>query len=182
MSDTHKSLATLPGQQCPMCGKKTLTLSEAMDEVPFLGRIFIFGMNCASCKFRKSDIECDKQQEPSKWTFEVSSVKDMSVRVVRSAEGTLIIKGIGSLSPGAESEGFISNIEGVLERFKGVIEQAQRDSDDIEEKAKADKLLKTIESVREGKEKVMITLEDPSGNSAIVSEKAVRSALRKRKA
>jgi len=54
---------TLAGQQCPMCGKKTLTLSESEQEVPYFGKLFVFSMACSSCKFRKADLEAAEKKK-----------------------------------------------------------------------------------------------------------------------
>ena len=34
----------LEGQPCPMCQKNTLTLNQAEREVPYFGKVFLFGM------------------------------------------------------------------------------------------------------------------------------------------
>ena len=75
-------------------------------------------MHCGACHYHKADVEAAEHKEPAKYAFEVSGKDDLSVRVVRSSEGSIKIPHVGSLEPGPNAEGFITNIEGVIERFK----------------------------------------------------------------
>jgi len=52
------------------------------------------------------------------------------------------------------------------------------DAEDKDEKKKARKLLKKLNKVMWGDEKLKITIEDPSGNSAIISDKTQTSKLK----
>lgn len=169
----------LKGQQCPMCGKKTLTLSEAQMEVPFFGSVFVFGMKCNSCKYFKSDVEAEKVHEPCKCTLEVKGKDDLKARVIRSSEGLIKIPHVGSISPGPDAEGFVSNVEGVIERFKKQVEAIKETTDDDAEKKKAKNMLKKLQKVLFGSEKIKIIIEDKTGNSAIISDKAKREKLKK---
>lgn len=174
MPDKTESLA---GQVCPMCRTKNLTLTESESEVPYFGKIFLFGMHCSGCHYHKSDIEAAEKKEPCRFTFEVQGKDDLNVRVIRSSEGTIKIPHVGSIEPGSNAEGFISNIEGVIEKFKKMIESLRDTAEDDEDKKKAKNLLKKIQKVLWGDETLKVIIEDPSGNSAIVSEKAVRQKL-----
>ena len=167
-------------QPCPACLKKTLTLTEDVMEVPFFGKAFVFSMKCGSCDYSLSDVEAETPKDPSRYTYEISSDKDMNVRVVKSSSATLKIPQLKvSMEPGPSSSGFITNIEGILERFKKVIEQERENSEDDSVKKNAKNLLKKIWKVKLGDLKVKIILEDPSGNSAIISEKAKVERLKK---
>jgi zinc finger protein len=168
----------LEGQQCPMCGKKTLTLSEADLEVPFFGTIFVFSMKCTNCHYFKADVEASKPQEPCKCTLEVSDKKDLNARVIRSSEGTVKIPHIGSIEPGPAANGFVTNVEGVLERFKKQIESLRDTAEDNADKKKAKNMLKKLQKVMWGSEKIKLIIEDPTGNSAIISDKSKREKLK----
>ena len=168
---------TLAGQECPICMKKTLTLTETTSEAPYFGKLFIFSMHCSSCHYYKSDVEAAEKKEPAKYTFEVQSKEDLSVRVVRSSEGLIKIPHVGSLEPGVSAEGFVTNIEGLITRFKKQIETLRDTAEEEEDKKAAKNLLKKLQNVLWGSEKLKIIIEDPSGNSAIVSERAVKSKL-----
>ncbi len=169
----------LKGQPCPFCNTKNLTLSESEQEIPFFGKVHVFSMDCSKCKYHKSDIEADKVHEPAKYTFEVSSKEDLNVRVVKSAEATVKIPHVGEITPGPASNGYVTNVEGLLNKFKVQIENVKETAEDDDDKKKAKRLLKKLQKVLWGSEKVKIILEDPTGNSAIISEKAVKSKLKK---
>ncbi|MBS3131692.1 ZPR1 zinc finger domain-containing protein [Candidatus Woesearchaeota archaeon] len=170
--------AETAGQQCPMCHEKTLVLNERDTEIPYFGRVYLFSMTCSSCKFHKADIEAAEQKEPSKYTFEISGEEDMKVRVVRSSEGTIKLPHIAAIEPGAAAQGFVTNIEGVLNRVKYQIETLRDTAEDDEDKTKAKNLLKKLTKIMWGQEKQKIIIEDPSGNSAIVSDRAVKEKLK----
>ncbi|MFT4343848.1 MAG: ZPR1 zinc finger domain-containing protein [Candidatus Woesearchaeota archaeon] len=160
-------------QPCPMCQKKTLTLMEAERDVAFFGKVFVFSMNCSSCHFHKADVETEKGGKPIKVTFDITSEEDMKVRVIKSSTATIKLPRITSIEPGPASNGYVTNIEGIFNRVKNQIESVRDTSDDNDERKKAKNLLKKLRKIMWGEEKLTITLEDPEGNSAIVSEKAV---------
>ncbi len=171
---------TINGETCPVCLAKTLTLAEEETDIPYFGKTFIFSMSCSSCNFHKSDIEAAEMKDPCKITFEVTKEEDMNIRVVKSSEATLKIPQLKmSVTPGPSSEGYVSNIEGVITRFEKVIEN-QRDNaeDDDEIKTTAKNLLKKIRKVKWGEMPVKIIIEDPSGNSAIISDKTIIEKLK----
>jgi len=166
-----QNVEVLEGEPCPFCNKKTMTLSQAEDDIPFFGKVFIFGMNCTSCGYRKADVEAAEKKPGSKQTFEVTSQKDLSVRVIKSSEATVKIPHIGSMEPGEGSEGFVTNIEGLIERFKKQIEVLRDTAEDEEDRKKAKNMLKKLQRVLWGDETLKITLEDPSGNSGFIQQK-----------
>jgi len=166
------------GETCPLCFKKTLTLMEKDTEVPYFGKVFIFSMTCNNCKYHKADIEAAEKKEPCKFTFEISNKEDMKVRVVKSADATVKIPHITTITPGPAAQGFVTNIEGILNRVKYQIETVRDTSEDNDDKKKAKNLLKKLLKIMWGQEKHKIIIEDPSGNSAIISEKAEKSKLK----
>jgi len=173
----EEKVETLSGQPCPMCKQKTLTLSEAEREVPYFGKVFLFSMSCGNCKYHKADVEAVGKQEGSKYSFDINSEKDMKVRVVKSSTATVKIPHITTITPGPASNGYISNIEGIFNRVKKQVEVARDTADEPADRKKAKNLLKKITKIMWGRQAQKIIIEDPSGNSAIVSEKAQKSKL-----
>jgi zinc finger protein len=167
----------LAGQECPVCHKKTLTLTEQEKEVPFFGRVYLFSMSCENCRYHKADIEAAEQREPCKYTIEISSEEDMKIRVVKSSQATIKIPRITTITPGPASNGFITNIEGIFNRIKNQVEFVRDNAEDADERKKAKNMLKKIMNIMWGREKIKMTIEDPSGNSAIISDKAVKQKL-----
>ncbi|MAF99410.1 MAG: hypothetical protein CMH61_02250 [Nanoarchaeota archaeon] len=168
----------LGGQPCPICNEKTLTLREEEMEVPHFGHVFMFSMSCSSCNYHKGDIEPAQPKEPAKYTLEVSSEDDLNIRIVKSGNASIKIPHVITQDPGPASEGYITNVEGLIEKVKAIIQAAAESEDEKSDRKKAKNLIKKLNKVIFGKEKLKIIIEDPTGNSAIISDKAVKSKLK----
>jgi zinc finger protein len=172
----------LENQPCPFCFKKTLTLTEDALDIPYFGTTYIFSMTCTSCKYDKSDIEAEESKEPCKLTFEVENTEDLKVRVVKSSNASINIPQMRmSVESGASSNGYVSNIEGLLNRFKKILEEQRDSTDDKDIRKKAKNLLKKLWKVECGEQKLKIIIQDPTGNSAIISEKTKIEKLKRKK-
>ena len=126
-------------QPCPFCGEKKCTLMEEEIDIPHFGRVFVFSMDCTACGTRKSDVEPAEKKEPCKYTLEVNSEEDMNIKIVKSGQATVKIPRIITIEPGPASSGYITNVEGLIERVKTAIESS------IE--GEEDKLLPKIDSM-----------------------------------
>src|SRR3989344_9422837 len=136
-------------------------------------------MRCESCNYYKSDIESAERKDPTRYTFTVKDKKDLNVRVVKSSEATIKIPTLRmSVDSGVGSIGYITNIEGVIRRFKKIIEDQRDLAEDEDVKKHAKNLLKKLWKIENGEEELKIIIEDPSGNSAIISEKAEVTKLK----
>lgn len=160
-------------ETCPTCFKKTLTLSEEEIDIPFFGKTFAFSMSCSNCSFQKADVEATEKKDPCRVTFTVENEEDLKVRIVKSSEATVKIPQLRmDVTPGPSSEGYVSNIEGLLNRFEKIIQDERDTTEDEDIRKHAKNLLKKLWRVKTGDEKLKIVIEDHSGNSAIISEKA----------
>jgi len=166
------------GELCPICWQKTLILREDEREVPYFGKMYLFSMTCSNCKYHKADIEAMEQQEPCKWTVEIDGTEDLKIRVIKSAEATVKIPYVSEIEPGVASQGYITNVEGILNRIKTQVEHLKEAADDNDEKKAAWKMIKKINRIIWGSEKCKLIIEDPSGNSAIISDKAKKDKLK----
>lgn len=171
----EKAPDVVSGELCPICQTKNLILTEQEREIPYFGRVLLFSMTCTNCKFHKADVEAMETKPKCKFTIEVSGEEDMKIRVVKSSQATVKVPFLATIEPGEGSNGYISNIEGLLTRIKAQIEFAMKDEEDPESEKKGRKLLKKISRTMYGSESLKIIIDDPSGNSAIISEKAVKS-------
>lgn len=173
----EEGISELENQKCPICGENSLTMFEQAKEIPYFGKMWIFSMSCSACKYHTADIEADEQREPVKYTLEISSEEDMKIRVVKSSQATVKIPRIVSIVPGPASNGYVTNVEGILNRVKNQIEGQKNDEEERSDQKKIKSVLKKLTRVMWGQEKLMLIIEDPSGNSMIVSEKAVKGKL-----
>jgi zinc finger protein len=171
-------METLEKQPCPMCMQRAMTLTEDTKEIPYFGKVYLFSMTCLNCKYHKADIECAENKEPSRFTVEIDSEKDLNIRIVRSSHCTVKIPHLMAIEAGESANGYITNVEGILNRMQYALEIAKEDAEDDEDKKKIKNLMKKIINIKWGKEKVKLIIEDPTGNSAIISEKAVKEKLK----
>lgn len=172
---SEEEINELKDQPCPICGKNKLTLTEQEKDIPYFGKVYLFSMRCEECKYYKADIESAEQHPPSKFTLEVSSSDDLNIRVVKSSTATVKIPHIITIEPGPSSNGYVTNVEGILNRVKAAIESTRESEEDPDVKKKAKNLLKKINKVLWGQDSLKIIITDPSGNSAIISDKTQKS-------
>ena len=170
-------MVELKGQECPMCGKKELTLSEDVIEIPHFGKVYVFSAHCDGCNYHKSDIEPAETREPTKYTLDVESEDDLNIRIIKSSHAELKIPHLITIEPGPASEGYVTNVEGVLQRVKSILTNQKEVEDDNTIKNKLKNQIKKLSKVLVGREKIKIIIEDPTGFSAIVSDKAKKSKL-----
>ncbi len=178
---TEEAPEVLEGQPCPFCNHATLTLMEQKKEIPYFGEVFVFSMSCTNCKYHKADLEAATPHEPARYTLEVSSEEDLKIRIVKASSATVKIPHITTIEPGEAANGYVTNVEGLIRRVKHAVEIAKEGSEEEEDVNKAKNMLKKINKVLFGDEKIKIIIEDPDGNSAIISEKAVKEPMKGKK-
>lgn len=159
----------VPGP-CPVCNADIEYLYQT-DNIPYFSDIIIIRALCDKCGYRYVDTQVLTTQAPGRQEFRIETPDDLDVRVVRSMEGTVMIPELGvRVDPGPACEGFISNTEGVLDRVAGVVEGLIACGDE-NERGNAERFLESIAAVKRGDLPVTLIIDDPSGNSAIISEK-----------
>jgi zinc finger protein len=161
---------------CPLCAE-ALTFKFNTDEIPFFGEIMLVSATCV-CGFKYSDTITLSEREAARYEIEFGC-DDFTTRVIRSTSGTIEIPEIGvKIEPGAASEAFISNVEGILIRVEDIIKMAIKWSSTEPEKFElGNRLLEKINMVKTGEERMTMIVDDPFGNSAIISPKAYRRLL-----
>lgn len=149
-------------------------------EIPYFGEAMIIAGVC-NCGYRHSDTILLSQKEPARHTMEVTEIDDLDARVIRSCSGTIRVPELGvDIEPGPASESYVSNIEGVLDRIRDIVvfaTSSARDAGSVESTERGEEILNNLELAKGGNFKLTVIIEDPLGNSAIASEKAVKSAL-----
>ncbi len=167
---------------CPLCGS-AMKFDWETKEIPHFGEAMIIAGICDGCNFRLTDTILLGQHDPSRYTFTIECPEDLNARVIRSTSGTVRVPELGiDVEPGPASEAYISNIEGVLQKIRGVVSFATKSAKDagaMENVQQGEHVLDCIDRAIEGQRPLTIILEDPMGNSAIVSEKAVTKKLTK---
>jgi zinc finger protein len=152
----------------------------ATQDVPHFGEALLVSGTCA-CGFRHSDTMLLRQLEPIRYTLVIDDPEDVSIRVIRSSSCTIRIPELGiAVEPGPASESFVSNVEGVLERILDMAKFATRSASaacDEEKASRGSAVIGELERAIRGDGCLTMILEDPFGNSSIVSPKAAISSL-----
>lgn len=165
---------------CPVCGGKNTAISiTETHEVAYFGEVIESLVQCDKCGFKHSDVMCVEQKDPAKHSLQITK-KSLSSRVVRSQTSTVSLPEIGiKVEPGPKSEGYVSNVEGVLIRFKEATERALKMFTDENSQENGKIVLEKIEKVLSGELETLLLIEDPFGQSKIMDIKAKSEPLTK---
>jgi len=179
----NRDILIVENQQCPVCAAQKATFSEYETEDAFAGPLAIFSIKCLACGFKNSDLEFLNPKPPAEYSVKITSKEDLNIRIIKSGDTEIKIPNFRiSVDSTMNSEGFISNVEGVIVRFKKQIEFLKEDSDmDKTKRKKIKNLLKGIEEVLNGEKEITLKLIDRTGNSAIISDKVEIKKLAKSK-
>lgn len=170
-------MSEINNQDCPFCDEAKATLREEEIEIPHFGRVYVFSLDCESCGARKSDVEPAEEKEPCRYTLDVESEEDLNIKIVKSGEATVKIPRIITMEPGPAANGYVTNVEGLLQRVRKIIQSSVEGEEDPALRKKAKNLLRKLSQALVGREKIKIIIEDVSGHSTIISEKAQKSKL-----
>ena len=159
--------------QCPVCGIEGVAKSVMKElEIPHFGKVLETTILCPSCGFKHSDVIALEQNDPAKYILEINK-NNLSIRVVRSQSATISIPEIGvKVEPGPKSEGYVTNVEGVLTRFQSAVKKALNLFEDEESQINAKNTFKNIKKKKKGNGTATLIMLDPFGQSNIVSENA----------
>jgi zinc finger protein len=157
--------------KCPACGIEGVAKSIMKElEIPHFGKVMETTIICPSCGFKHSDIIALEQNDPAKYVLEINR-NNLSIRVVRSQSATVIIPELGiKVEPGPKSEGYVTNVEGVLTRFESAVKKALNMFEDEESQKNGKEILGQIQELKKGNRTATLEILDPFGQSNIVSE------------
>lgn len=165
---------------CPMCRETgALQLLTMQIDIPYFGEGLESTLRCGACGFRHADFMILGQKEPLHLELKGQGDEAMQVRVIRSNSGTVRIPELGfTAEPSQLSESYVSNVEGVLERAKGILLTAlDWHKEDAQKAALLHGYLDTLDRMVRGDAPFTLVIDDPFGNSAIVSEAVSRRPL-----
>jgi len=169
---------------CPICNSENgLILNVHTSEIPYFGEHTEMTMICNECGWRNTDFIPSEGKKPSLWSLVIDNSEFMTTRVVRSSSCTVRIVELGlEVEPGDNATGYISNVEGVLNRFSDAIAMIQRsairDGEEGKEKVEScQELIDRISKIKNGEEPVELLLLDPNGHSQILHESATSTDL-----
>lgn len=163
---------------CPVCScKNSMIVITKTENIPYFGRIMESTARCHECGYRHSDVICIDQKEPVKYILNVNK-SNLNARVIKSQSATVSIPELGlKVEPGSGSQGYVSNIEGVLNRFHDAVKRALNLVEDEQSRENAFNILKEIEKIKNGENTATVLIEDPFGHSMIIHEDASKREL-----
>ena len=161
---------------CPVCNsKKTLEVKNITENIPYFGDILETSVYCRNCGYQESDNISLEQNDPSRYSLVINSQK-LSSRVAKSQTATITIPELGiKVEPGPKSQGYVSNVEGILSRFEEAVIRAiklegENINPDVENNALD--IIEMITKIKMGELETLMILEDPFGNSVIDDDDA----------
>ena len=163
---------------CPVCnGQGTAESTTKTENIPHFGEILESSIVCRSCGYKHNDVICLEQKEPVKYTLAIDK-NNLSSRVVKSQSATVSIPEIGvKVEPGPKSLGYVSNVEGVIVRFCEGVKQALAIFDDEKSQKNGLNILKKLDKLAKGEIKATLIIEDPFGQSNIMTLNVKKEAL-----
>ncbi|MCC2509395.1 ZPR1 zinc finger domain-containing protein [Methanimicrococcus blatticola] len=164
---------------CPLC-QADMAIKWQKDTIPYFGDIMYTTATCDQCTFKFADTIILSSKDPVCYSLQIKTGADLDARFIRSTSGTIVIEELGIMvEPGPISESYVTNVEGVLQRIRGVIESTVRWSEmdgDFEKVDIALDLINKIDAVIDNPETapaaLTLQIKDPLGNSAIISANA----------
>ena len=159
---------------CPVCGvDDSLKMIAHTTQIAYFGEHTQITLSCNNCGLKQTDFIPSEGKKPGVWSLELTDCDHLNARVVRGSNCTVKIPELDlGVYPGIHSSGYVSNIEGVIKRFKDVIlmTKKQFENNEIAEIEKCDFLLDTLKNVVDGIFTVTLTLvfSDPMGHSKIL--------------
>lgn len=164
--------------RCPICDKDSLSVCQILLDIPYFGETVKIITSCSSCGWKHLDVSIASSREGCIYEVLISKPEDMNIRVVRSSTASIYLPELEiSIEPGPYAEGYITNIEGVLERIKDVLLYLLRDAESESDKLKIYRKLEEIEMLKTGRISSRFILEDPRGSSIVVGENVIKRPL-----
>ena len=157
--------------KCPACSVEGLAKSIMKEiEIPHFGKVLETTIKCGECGFKHSDIISLEQNDPAKYVLKISK-ETLSTRIVRSQSATVSIPEVGvKVEPGPKSEGYVTNVEGMLIRFESAVKKALQLFEDEQSQKNAKNTLNNIQELIKGNGTATLIIDDPFGQSNIVSD------------
>lgn len=168
---------------CPVCFRPgEVNMIAHVSEIPYFGEHTQVTVMCHNCGWRQTDFIPAEGKKAGGWTLILDDEEQLRSRIVRSSSCTIRILELDlQVNPGSSSTGYVSNVEGVMNRFTQIIEMVLGDlSNEANQKDIANLESMKYQIANIGKdEQVKLTLEllDPHGHSMIIDKNAIERDL-----
>ena len=161
---------------CPICNiEGEVEMMTHIDEIPYFGEHTQVTVLCNSCGWRQTDFIPAEGRKPGASSLKISKPEHIRARVIRSSSCTVRLLELDlEVNPGTASTGYVSNVEGVIDRFMDVIvmvtRQAYTEDADMDDIKRLQEMHTSLLELKEDPIPNAITLEllDPNGHSQIL--------------
>tara|TARA_B110000444_G_C18843178_1_gene600180 strand:+ start:2445 stop:3044 length:600 start_codon:yes stop_codon:yes gene_type:complete len=168
---------------CPVCFRTgEVNMIAHVSEIPYFGEHTQVTVMCHACGWRQTDFIPAEGKKAGGWSLVLDNQDQLTSRIVRSSSCTIRILELDlQVNPGSSSTGYVSNVEGVMNRFTQIIEMVLGDLSNEENPkdiAKLELMKNQIANIGKDKQ-VKLTLEllDPHGHSMIIDKNAIERDL-----
>ncbi len=168
---------------CPVCFRTgEVNMIAHVSEIPYFGEHTQVTVMCHACGWRQTDFIPAEGKKAGGWSLVLDNQEQLTSRIVRSSSCTIRILELDlQVNPGSSSTGYVSNVEGVMNRFTQIIEMVLGDLSNEENPkdiAKLESMKNQIANIGKD-EQVKLTLEllDPHGHSMIIDKNAIERDL-----
>jgi zinc finger protein len=156
-------------QRCPSCDNESMLTSQTEYEVEHFDSVLLSVATCQRCGYKHTDVMTLTDRQPLSLTAKISSLEDLNMRIIKSGTATISIPEFGAtVTPGPYSEGYISNVEGLLSKIEDAL-TFMLSTVNGKRLKKGKTMLKKMRIARDSKPRFTLVIKDPLGNSAIVS-------------
>jgi zinc finger protein len=178
---------------CPVCASiGNVNMIAHIDEIPYFGEHTQVTLLCDDCGWRQTDFIPAEGKKAGGWSLVLDNEEKLRARVVRSSSCTIVLPELDlQVNPGSSSTGYVSNVEGVLNRFLEIVNMVDRDliaqfeEASEEERATMMEHMASLQNMKlvmgelgqEGASPLTLELLDPHGHSMIIHPEAVERAL-----
>jgi len=160
--------------RCPACDSDSTVNNQTQYEVEHFGSVLLSVSTCQKCGYKHTDVTTLTAREPIALTAKITSPEDLKIRVIKSGTATVSIPEFrATITPGPYSEGYISNVEGILEKVEDAL-TFMLGSAKGKSLQKGETMLRKMRIAREQNPNFTLAIKDPLGNSAIVSSQPGR--------
>lgn len=163
------SSPSILGLRCPSCDAEGLITNYTEYNVDHFGSVLLNATSCTHCGYKHTDVLTLTNREPISLRARISSLEDLDIKVIKSATATITIPEFkATITPGPYSEGYVTNVEGVLEKIEDAL-TFMLSSAEGQRLRKGEKMLRQIRTAREKNPRFNLIIKDPLGNSAFVA-------------
>lgn len=156
-----------------------MALSQTEYEVEEFGPVLLEVATCKNCAYKHTDVTTLRMREPMVLTAQINSLDDLTIRVIKSGTATINIPEFhATITPGLYSEGYISNVQGVLAKIEDAL-SFMLGSANAKALQKGKRILKKMRAASGQKPNFTFVIKDPLGNSALVSPRVGKVKIRR---